>query len=219
MPSSRLNAILTVLKQSKDSGMIHDMTEIDTQVMEQLGLSLHPGAHIDRDCRIRLAMEAVNSGAEISKVVNLLTWKDFEGLVAGVLSEHQYSCLESYRRRGTKFLHGMEIDVVGVRGRTILSIDAKMWGVRNGKTAALKTASKEQKRRTSELAQELEALSKRLGTMRAGEYAVYPLVVTWLVEDVQLFEGVAVVPIFKLNSFILEFDQYEDMLAPAIGYL
>lgn len=116
-------------------------------------------------------------------------------------------------------MHGMEIDVVGVRGRTIIAIDAKMWGVRSGKGSALKTAAEKQKTRTLELSSELDRLSKKLTSLTNGSYTIFPVLVTWLVEDVELHEGVPVVPIFKLNSFIHELDNYEDLVVNYTGQL
>jgi hypothetical protein len=150
--------------------------------------------------------------------MELLTWKDFEGFVAAILTEHTYQCVESFRRRGNSQMHGMEIDVIGVRGATIIAIDAKMWGIRSGKATALKTAAEKQKTRTQELSEELDKLAKKIGKLSAREYQLLPVIVTWLVEEVELHEGVPVVPIFKLNAFILDFDQYEDLIVSYSGH-
>jgi hypothetical protein len=113
----------------------------------------------------------------------------------------------------------MEIDVVGVRGKTIIAVDAKMWSVRSGKASALKTAAEKQKTRTLELSLELDRLSKKLENVVKGSYTIFPVLVTWLVEEVELHEGVPVVPIFKLNSFIHELDYYEDLVVSYTGQL
>ena len=62
-------------------------------------------------------------------------------------------------------------------------------------------------------------MAKKMGSMKAGEYSIYPLIVTWLVEDIEIHNGVPIIPIFKLNSFVLSFDQYEDMIISSTGYL
>jgi hypothetical protein len=43
--------------------------------------------------------------------------------------------------------------------------------------------------------------------------------VTWLVEDVKLYEGVPVVPVFKLNSFLQELTHFQDMVISIEGIL
>jgi hypothetical protein len=174
---------------------------------------------VNREQRIDLAMRVIQYGAELVKVVELMTWKDFEGLVAGILEENRFSCIESFRRKGNETVRGMEIDVIGARGYTILSIDAKMWGVRGGKASALKTASVKQKERTIRLTTQLQKLSEKISSMRKGKYTVFPVMVTWLVEEVEINEGVPVVPVFKLNSFIQDFEKYEDFIVSYTGQL
>jgi hypothetical protein len=163
--------------------------------------------------RISLAKKAVEHGAPLGSIVEYMTWKDFEGFVASILSAHQYQCVESFRRRGTSAMHGMEIDVIGVKGNTLVAIDAKLWGIRRSKASALKLAAEKQKIRTNELSNELHKLARKMGGLQKKEYQLFPVIVTWLVEDVELHEGVPVVPIFKLNSFILDLYKYEDLIA------
>jgi hypothetical protein len=221
MSSSFRTTIFEILDQSKDSGIVSDLKLVDRDICYDLNLSIENDKTIkvNREQRIDLAMRVIEHGAELVTVVELMTWKDFEGLVASILGENNFRCIESFRRKGNKVVRGMEIDVIGVRGYTILSIDAKMWGVRSGKTSALKTASEKQKERTVRLTTQLGKLSERISTLRAGEYRFFPVVVTWLVEEVEINEGVPVVPVFKLNSFIQDFDKYEDLLVSYTGQL
>ena len=214
MSSEIVRAIAEILKLTKEDGNLVSTDSINDEVLEQLGLPV-PGENptiISRVMRIDLAKRAVREGASISEIIDLLTWKDFEGFVASILSENTFRCVESYRRRGNSLKHGMEIDVIGVKGDIIISIDAKMWSIRSGKTSALKTAAEKQKKRTLELSEELDKLSKKMGALAEKTYRLFPVIVTWLVEEVELHEGVPVVPIFKLNSFILDLDQYEDLV-------
>jgi hypothetical protein len=176
-------------------------------------------SQLDREDRIQLAMEAVSLGVQVEKVVSLLNWKDFEGLVANILEENSFTCVESFRRRGNQELEGMEIDVIGVKGSTIVSVDAKMWGVRGGKSSALKTAAENQNGRTYVLSTELERLSKKMKTLQCGSYHLLPMIVTWLVEDVQFYDGVPIIPVFKFNSFMLQLPDYEEMIVSYKGEL
>ena len=214
MTSEITQAITEILRQTKEGGEVSSTGSLTEEVLDQLGVSLSSGIpiQVNRTQRIDLARRAVKEGANIADVVDLLTWKDFEGFVASILSENTYRCVESYRRRGNSLIQGMEIDVIGVKGNTIISIDAKMWSIRSGKASALKTAAEKQKKRTLELSEELDKLSKKMGTLTERKYSLFPVLVTWLVEEVELHEGVPVVPIFKLNSFILDLDQYEDLV-------
>ena len=214
MASEIIQAIVDILRQTKNGREVSSTDSTIEKVLDQLGVPVSTGSsiQIDRTQRIDLAKVAVKEGANIADVIDLLNWKDFEGFVASILSENTYRCVESYRRRGNSLTHGMEIDVIGVRGDIIISIDAKMWSIRSGKTSALKTAAEKQKKRTLELSEELDKLSTKIGVLAEKTYRLFPVLVTWLVEEVELHEGVPVVPIFKLNSFILDLDQYEDLV-------
>ena len=214
------NAIIAILKQTKENEDLICADTLDSELIEHLGIAYHGQStlSINREQRITLAKKAVQLGVNFAEIVALLTWKDFEGFVASVLMENNYVCIESYRRRGSSLTRGMEIDVIGQRGRTIVAIDAKLWSIRAGKASALKKAAEKQKERTRELSFELNNLSKKMGRLPAGEYQFIPVIVTWLVEEVELHEGVPVVPIFKLNSFILDFDQYDDLIVSYSGH-
>jgi hypothetical protein len=211
--------IQEILRQTRDSDTIQKNTDFNNEVLALFRLHQDADGHlaISREKRINLAMTLVERGQDIADVISLLTWKDFEGLIAAILSENGYKPTESFRRKGNTDLRGMEIDVIGVRGQCVLSIDAKMWSVRGRKAAALRTAAEKQKERTKRLLNQREALAKRLPLIVEREYELYPVLVTWLVEDVELHEGVPVVPVFKFNPFILDFDQYQDIIVSFRG--
>lgn len=221
MKATFKSTILEILDQSKEIGIVVDFECVDTDLCHELNLSINPDGTmtIDREKRIDLAMLITENGVEIAEVVKLMTWKDFEGLIASILSENNFACTESFRRRGTSDIKGMEIDVIGIRGRMALSVDAKMWSVRGGKASALRTAAEKQKERTFRLTSQLAQLSKKIPSMMKGLYTIIPVMVTWLVEEVELHEGVPVVPVFNLNSFIQDFEMYEDRVVSYTGQL
>ncbi|MHA2425114.1 MAG: hypothetical protein ACXAEF_10020 [Candidatus Thorarchaeota archaeon] len=213
--------LVSILKHSKDGDAILSTSVLMTEVLEELGVlvSTDQTWTLTRDQRISVALKAISAGIEPETVVMSMTWKDFEGLIAQVLSENSYDCTESFRRRGNKLEEGMEIDVIGVRGNSILVIDAKMWGVRKYKASALIEAVKKQIVRTERLADQLDKLTKRIPNLKPQRYELYPIMVTWLVEDVKLHEGVPVVPVFKLNSFLQELAHFQDMVIAVEGIL
>ncbi|MFW9944599.1 MAG: restriction endonuclease [Candidatus Sifarchaeia archaeon] len=214
MSGNYLSNLMTVLKETKDSNSFYAVDKDLIELLAEFGASqvLDDYWVLNRSARLSLAIRAISSGAEPESVVNLLSWKDFEGLVAGILEENDYRCVESFRRIGTSKMQGMEIDVIGVRGERIVAVDAKMWGVRTGKSSALKSAAERQRERTERLCGEVDRFAEKVGGLPRGIYTLTPILVTWLVEEVILNEGVPIVPVFKLNSFILEISNYEDMI-------
>jgi len=219
MKTTCKSTVIEILDQSKDTGIVDDLECVDTDLCYDLNLQVNAEGKIvvDREKRIHLAMLLTEQGMEIADVIDLMTWKDFEGLVASILSENSFICTESFRRRGTSHIKGMEIDVIGIRGHVALSVDAKMWSVRGGKASALRTAAEKQKERTNRLSTQLQQLSKKIPSMTKGRYTIFPVMVTWLVEEVEMHEGVPVVPVFKLNGFIQDFEIYEDLIVSYSG--
>lgn len=213
------NTLIEILKETKENGEIVGQNGFLRDFLEQFDIYVdrESAIVIDREKRIDLAMIAVERGIDISEVIALLTWKDFEGLIAGILTENGFRCVESYRRRGNSLEKGMEIDVIGIRGKLVLSVDAKMWGIRGGKASSLRSAVVKQKERTMKLASQTEHLSRKMKIELQGAYEFIPIIVTWLVEEVELHEGVPVVPVFKFNSFILDFDAYRDLIVSYEG--
>jgi hypothetical protein len=213
--------LLSILKHSKNGDAIHSTSDMMTNVLEDLGgkSGTEMTWTLTRDQRIAVALKAISMGIDPESVVMNMTWKDFEGLVAQVLAENNYECTESFRRRGNKLEEGMEIDVIGVKGDSMLVIDAKMWGIRKYKASALVEAVKKQVVRTERLAAQLDRLTKRIPNLRPRKYELFPIMVTWLVEDVKLYEGVPVVPVFKLNSFLQELSHFQDMVISIEGVL
>jgi hypothetical protein len=56
-------------------------------------------------------------------------------------------------------------------------------------------------------------LVERVRNLVGGEYTLKPVLVTWMVEEVVFHEGVPIVPVFLLNSFLQDIAIYEDMIA------
>jgi hypothetical protein len=206
--------MLRLLEESKEDDTVSRLDEQTRSILGQLGTreGMNESIRITREQRISLALLAVSSGAEIESVIERMTWKDFEAFVARVMTENDYACVESFRRRGNQLVKGMEVDVIGVKGGTIVAVDAKMWGARPGKSSALVAAADRQKERTARLPDQIEKLSDKLPMMRNGVYGVIPVLVTWLVENMEFHNGVPIVPIFQLNSFLLDLPVYEDMI-------
>ncbi|MFW9966064.1 MAG: hypothetical protein ACFFEA_02845 [Candidatus Thorarchaeota archaeon] len=215
MSEIALDDLMRILRESKEDNCLKAGEGRLDESLEILGARRHESGvwEIDRSLRIDVALHAVSKGAEIEDVVILLTWKDFEGFVANIFKENDYRCVESFRKRGTPEAKGLEIDVIGIKGNSIVAVDAKMWGVRTGKSSALKPVAEKQKERTKRLCIIMARLSERMGTIPNGTYSLKPILVTWMVEEVVFHEGVPIVPVFKLNSFLQDIDIYEDMIA------
>jgi|Deesub1362B_J571_1020462.scaffolds.fasta_scaffold12005_2 hypothetical protein len=160
--------------------------------------------------RLRLACLAVNLGCDVEKVSRLLTWKEFEVFCSNVLESFGFKCFLNFR-----FKHSSgrgEIDILGLRKPFILCLDAKHWGVRSGKASGLRNAVKKHIKRVEFFGSVLDKYLLNLGIEDWGECVLVPLLVTLFQERIMFDLGVPVAPVFKLNSFLMDFDGYLDEL-------
>src|SRR3989441_10173887 len=81
-------------------------------------ISLSPGS------RIRLAMDIARAG-RLSDSARVLTWQEFEKFAEECLREAGFQTEKNVRVRGD--CRAWQIDVVGVRGGLILTVDCKHW--------------------------------------------------------------------------------------------
>ena len=75
--------------------------------------------------RLKMAVLAVQSGADLQRVSSLLQWKEFEAMAAFAFERSGYNV-----RRNLRFTHGgrrWEIDIVGCRRPFVICVDCKHW--------------------------------------------------------------------------------------------
>ncbi len=141
--------------------------------------------------------DLLKSGHDIEEILKEHAWQEFEQIVATILEEHGFEIERNFRFTLNKKRH--EIDIVAARFNEILCIDCKKWSMRVGKTTALKKAAQEQVARAKSY-KKFAKLKKK---------AIYPLIVTFLEENIVFANKVPIIPVWKLNEFMLEFPEYQ----------
>ncbi len=129
-------------------------------------------------------------GEEIENIVKNINWREFEQFVSEILKHCDFEIFLNFRFAGK---HRYEIDILAIKKSTILAIDCKQWNMGRYKSSGLRNAIKNQLRRCEELNKNL-----------VGKYdKIIPLIVTLFEEDIVEYENVFVVPLWKLNEFLL----------------
>lgn len=142
---------------------------------------------------------------DLEDMLGDLDWRFFEKLVDAVFERMGYKVLRNYR-----FKHGkrvFEIDILAWREGEMLVIECKRW--RRAGISRVRKASKY----NFEKAEKLASIASDNLRFK-GE--VYSVVLTLRDEPVRFLEGSAVVPIFRLRDFLLEFSTYKSFLNPII---
>jgi hypothetical protein len=152
---------------------------------------------------IGLAMIIIKLGVDVEAVSRLLGWRDFEKLCVEALRSHGFEVKAPLRFKYEDRRY--EVDIAAFKRQVMLVIDCKHWMMRGGQSSKIRRAS-------------VKHLDKcvKLARLRKTGFTI-PLIVTLMdLGFKQPVEGVLIVPIFKLNSFLLGFESHIDEL-PALG--
>lgn len=140
-------------------------------------------------------------GVPLEEALKNLGWRDFEGVVSDAFEASGFRTLRNLRFSHNKKRY--EIDVVAMERPRLVLADCKHWGLRSGKSSALKTACLAQLRRAVDLGKKAhEVPGIDIGLW--GEATIVPCIVTLHEERIIENGGVLVVPLSRLNSFIEE---------------
>lgn len=144
-------------------------------------------------------------GFNLIELAYKMSWRDFEGFVALLLERQGYTVHRNLRFKAGGKRH--EIDIFASRFNIILAIDCKRW-VRAPRSK-LKKAALAQEERAKAL-----AVSMPINFYSGGEKKakIIPLIVSLIVPQAEIFEGVPVVNIYCLKDFLENFELYEDEL-------
>lgn len=136
--------------------------------------------------------------ANVEEIFSRLNWNEFEQGVAEIFTANEFSVKRNVR---FKTRRRYEIDIVAMKGNKVFCIDCKRLGGGRYKSSELKRAIALQKERMREFKKFIK--KSGLHTLK-----FYPLIVTLKEEDLIKFNNCFVVPVWKLNSFLVNLERY-----------
>jgi hypothetical protein len=143
----------------------------------------------------------MKGGVGIEELTKELDWKDFEGLVSEVFSANGFRTFRNFRFSSKKRRY--EVDVIALERPRVVVVDCKHWGIRVGKSSALRAAALAHLNRTVEFSGKLQEFPA-MNVHEWEEVTATPILVTLYQERIFENVGVLVVPLFKLNTFVDE---------------
>jgi len=154
--------------------------------------------------RIGLALDIARAG-RLRDSARALTWQEFEKFVEECLGEAGFQTEKNVRVKGGG--RAWQIDVVGFRGDLVLTVDCKHWNT-PGYFSRFKLAAEHQRTAT------LHLLARPVEKMIQGgkERQALPLILTLSEPPVQSSEGVVLVSVEKLPSFLSGVTPYDENL-------
>ncbi|HJU58524.1 MAG TPA: hypothetical protein VJ583_02145 [Nitrososphaeraceae archaeon] len=145
--------------------------------------------------RIKASLLSLQLGCDIQECSKILSWKDFEHFTCELLSLFEYST----RLNIVLSKPRAQLDVIGIKNNFAITIDCKHWKYNNKTSLSIYT--EKQIRRTLLWLQREKKITK-----------VLPMIITLHPSNFGFINGVPIVPILSLKSFLNEFDKYEDSI-------
>jgi hypothetical protein len=150
--------------------------------------------------------EDIRSIEDLEMVSETTIWQNFERLTAFIFEKNDFTVNVNTVKTGNR--KKRQYDVISWKDNQTFLVECKKWAGSRYRLSALKKAVEQHKERT--------AFYENI----MNEDTI-PVVVTLVEEEIHVYEGVPIVPILKLNSFIRESDghgpgdffyDYEDIL-------
>ncbi|HVN74066.1 MAG TPA: hypothetical protein VMT44_05685 [Methanoregula sp.] len=142
---------------------------------------------------IFMNFEEIESIADLETVAEGVVWQHFERLTGFIFEQNDFSVrVNTVKTRDKK---RRQYDVIARKGDRTFLAECKKWAGSRYRLSALKKAIVQHTERT--------AFYEEV----TGEEAV-PLIVTLIEEEVLVCEGVPIVPVTRLNTFISEFENH-----------
>lgn len=160
---------------------------------------------------IRLAIEAIKLGVDVEVASKWLDWRDFERLCVEALRSHNFNVKAPFRFKADGRRH--EIDVVAHKKNVVLCVDCKHWKMKRGQQYRIKESAANHLDKCVKFAELVAAFSVVKLKVHSGAHLV-PMIVTLM--DLNLkhpLNGVWILPVFKLNSFLLDLEVHLDELS------
>jgi len=213
--TAQTNVILATLKHTINGPAIKQIVareaKVPVQVAGNILSKLYEHELIEYDYeqiilfsnqRIKLALYAINQGADVESICKVLEWKEFEDFTAQVFEKNNFLIKKNFRFKAAQ--RRWEIDVVAYNEPIIVCVDCKRWR-RGWKNSAIKRIAAEQAQRTLVLANSLDFLQEKLDLNNWRRATLFPAILSLFPGPVKFYNKVPVVPILQIQNFINEF--------------
>lgn len=145
----------------------------------------------------------VLGGKKMADVVGKFDWKGFEEIVSEIFSRNDFLVKRNLRFKTDR---RWENDVLAVRGNLALCADCKRWSDGREKGWSLRKSAADQERRTAALEKFVKSNPIAASLTGSGGKNMVPVLVTLHDESVLKFGKTYVVPVSKLNTFLLNIE-------------
>jgi len=165
---------------------------------------------LSKEQRVRLAVRAVELGADFQTVSGSLGWLEFEELVAYVFEENGFAVQRRYRfqAEGRRW----EMDVLASRYPYILCAECKHYTRGIGNSIA-RNIVETHLEKTEVFSRHLPGQAKKIGVHRWRDAVVIPITLTLSPTKMRIYRRMPSVSVLALTSFLASFEGYMERIA------
>jgi len=149
--------------------------------------------------------EELSKRKDLEEIIKDFDWKTFEKIVAHIFEMNGFKVKTNFRFKTSR---RFEVDVIAISDLYVFCVECKEWGRGRQKTSGLKKAVEMQEVRMRELKKSLNHNPIANKMLKIAKQIFFSLVVTWHEEELIKESSTLVVPIWKLNEFIRNFENY-----------
>lgn len=162
--------------------------------------------------RIKVAIRALEFGADFEKVCGFLSWQEFESVASMAFEANNFTVERRFRFAwaGRKW----EIDVLGCKEPIIACADCKHWHHGWGRSVITK-AVEAQVERTKALAESLHSndmMHRKLGLTSWKQRTLVPLILSLVPSPFKFYKKVPIVPVLQLQNFLNELPAHTNVV-------
>jgi hypothetical protein len=153
--------------------------------------------------KLEKIIKRVLKGEKIEIAAGKFDWRDFEHTIGDAFRYNDFQVSNNVR---FKMKRRYEIDLIAERGDIVFCIDCKRWSEGRDKTWSLSKAAADQQMRAEQFRKYSKSNLKNILDENFPERKYVPIIVTLHQENILQEGKTFVVPIGKLNTFILNYE-------------
>jgi len=212
--SVEINLLISTIKLTKNGPVKQEAVKLDARIPSTLmafmlkklqseGLIYLKDdlIEIPTNARLKLAVKALQMGADVQVVSNMLAWQEFEGMASVALELNGYFTAKNVRFTNSK--KKWEIDVVGCKNPLVICVDCKQW--HHGMNLSnIRRIVEAQSNRAKALAESLPNKKLSLPCTKWSTAVFVPVILSLINASVKFYDDVPIVPILSFQDFIHE---------------
>lgn len=215
-------AIISLLKLTREGPVSYEAIKRDARMSSSTIMCLLQKLQIDglvnvqRNMveahafhRLKLAVRAVQSGADIERVSRLLQWQEFEAIAAYGFERNGYYVFRNVHFKNDERRY--EMDIAACQGQLIVCADCKHWKRSLGPSTLNKIVAR-QVQRTFAFAEAFPSPKTRLRIPLKGTMTFVPTILTLVQARLKFCDDVPVVSVLQSQDFFNELPSHAHIL-------